>query len=119
MAMLYDRNAYWHNYKLPNLRIIVLNNHGGAIFSVIDGPSELEEAEEYFVTRQKATAHKLALEYDFDHLKLDSLKKLTNLCKDFFDFDGRTKILEIETTAPDAKATLEAFKNQIRKNYEA
>jgi 2-succinyl-5-enolpyruvyl-6-hydroxy-3-cyclohexene-1-carboxylate synthase len=104
---------------LPNLRIVVLNNHGGAIFSIIDGPSDLAEAEEYFVTMQKATARNLAVEYDFDYLKLDSLKKMKNLLKDFFEFDGRTKILEIETTAPDAKATLEAFKNQIRKNYEA
>src|SRR5690606_34268185 len=27
MAFFYDRNAFWHNYPLKKLRIIVLNNH--------------------------------------------------------------------------------------------
>src|SRR5699024_9014048 len=38
MAFFYDRNAFWHNYPLANLRIIVLNNHGGGIFRLIKGP---------------------------------------------------------------------------------
>lgn len=119
MAFFYDRNAFWHNYSLPNLRIVVLNNHGGAIFSMIDGPSALPEMEEYFVTQQKLSAHALAAEYNFDYLKLDSLKKLKNLLKDFFDFDGRTKILEIDATAAQAKNAVEKFKQQIKNNYEA
>jgi len=119
MAMLYDRNAFWHNYKLPNLRIVVLNNHGGAIFSMIDGPSNLPEADEYFITKQKGNAKALAAEYDFDYLNLDSLKKIKNLLRDFFDFDGRTKILEIESKTSEAKVMLNEFKRQIRKNYEA
>ena len=32
MAFFYDRNAFWHNYRLPNLRVVLLNNHGGGIF---------------------------------------------------------------------------------------
>lgn len=119
MAFFYDRNAFWHNYKLPNLRIIVLNNHGGAIFSMIDGPSQLPEADEYFITHQKLTARNLANEYDFDYLKLDNLRKLKNLLKDFFESDSRTKILEIESTAATAKKVVDEFKTQIRKNYDA
>ncbi len=118
MALLYDRNAFWHNYKIPNLRVVVLNNHGGAIFSMIDGPSHLPEADEYFVTDQKASARFLALERDFDYLKLDNLKKMKNLLKDFFEFDGRTKLLEIESTPREANAIMTGFKNQIKKIYE-
>jgi len=119
MAFFYDRNAFWHNYKLPNLRIIVLNNHGGAIFSMIDGPNQLPEASEYFITQQKLSARGLAQEYEIVYLKLDNLRKMKNLFKDFFDFDGRTKILEIETKADDAKIVFDNFKKQIRKNYDA
>lgn len=117
MAFFYDRNAFWHNYKLPNLRVVVLNNHGGAIFSMIEGPSKLAEANEYFITNQKLTAKSLTQEFDFDYLKLDSLKKLKNLLKDFFDFDGRTKIMEIESGSEEAKKVMQEFKNQIRSNY--
>src|SRR5690606_17399659 len=35
MAFFYDRNAFWHKYSLPNLRIILLNNHAGGIFRLI------------------------------------------------------------------------------------
>src|SRR5690606_8486249 len=43
MAFFYDRNAFWHNYPIPNLRVVVLNNHGGTIFNMIDGPASLPE----------------------------------------------------------------------------
>ncbi|MGE0590022.1 MAG: 2-succinyl-5-enolpyruvyl-6-hydroxy-3-cyclohexene-1-carboxylic-acid synthase [Cyclobacteriaceae bacterium] len=119
MAFFYDRNAFWHNYKLSNLRIVVLNNHGGAIFKMIDGPGNVAEADEYFVTNQKLTAKTLAQEFDFDYLKLDSLKKIKNLLKDFMEADGRTKILEIETSPESAKKTIEEFKEHIRKSHEA
>ncbi|NJN41694.1 MAG: 2-succinyl-5-enolpyruvyl-6-hydroxy-3-cyclohexene-1-carboxylic-acid synthase [Flammeovirgaceae bacterium] len=32
MALFYDRNAFWHSYAYPNLRIVLLNDHGGGIF---------------------------------------------------------------------------------------
>ncbi len=37
MAFFYDRNAFWHQEAMPNLRIIVLNNHAGGIFRLIKG----------------------------------------------------------------------------------
>ena len=119
MAFFYDRNAFWHNYKLSNLRIVILNNHGGAIFKMIDGPGNVTEADEYFITNQKLTARSLAQEFDFDYLKLDSLKKAKNLLKDFMEADGRTKILEVETTSALAKKTIDEFKEHIRKSHEA
>ncbi len=119
MAFFYDRNAFWNNYPIPNLRVIVLNNHGGIIFSMIDGPGNLPEQQEYFVTHQRLTAKNLAEEFGFDYLKLDHLKKIKNLFKDFMDFDGKTKILEIES---DQQLNIEQFlkfKMDIKKGYEA
>jgi 2-succinyl-5-enolpyruvyl-6-hydroxy-3-cyclohexene-1-carboxylate synthase len=118
MAFFYDRNAFWHNYPLPNLRVVVLNNHGGIIFGMIDGPGTLPEAEEFFITRQKLGAKKLCEEFDFDYLKVDNKRKLKNLLKDFFEFDGRTKILEIETDINTNKIVFENLKNKIKKSYE-
>jgi 2-succinyl-5-enolpyruvyl-6-hydroxy-3-cyclohexene-1-carboxylate synthase len=117
MAFFYDRNAFWHNYPIPNLRIIVLNNHGGIIFSMIDGPENLPEKEEYFVTRQQLNAKSLATEFGFDYLKLDSLKKQKQVFKDLYTFDGKTKILELESGQALNKETFEEFKKEIRKGY--
>jgi 2-succinyl-5-enolpyruvyl-6-hydroxy-3-cyclohexene-1-carboxylate synthase len=118
VAFFYDRNAFWHNYPIPNLRVILLNNHGGIIFSIIDGPASLPEADEYFVTRQKLTAKKLCEEFDFDHLLLDQARKKKNFLNDFFQLDGRTKILEIETELMTNKILFDNFKQKIKKSYE-
>jgi 2-succinyl-5-enolpyruvyl-6-hydroxy-3-cyclohexene-1-carboxylate synthase len=117
MAFFYDRNAFWHNYPLPNLHILVLNNHGGIIFNMIDGPGNATELDEFFVTRQKLTALPLATEFGFAYLHLDSLKKIKNNLKDFFIFDGKTKILEIESTQDENKRAFEKFKQQIKSGY--
>ena len=118
MAFFYDRNAFWHNYDLPHLRVVVLNNHGGSIFNMIDGPADLPEKEEYFITRQTLTAKNLAAEFGFDYLQLDSFKKLKSILKDFYHFDGKMKILEIETKADLNKGIFEQFKKYIKKGYE-
>jgi 2-succinyl-5-enolpyruvyl-6-hydroxy-3-cyclohexene-1-carboxylate synthase len=52
LSFFYDRNAFWHNDLPQNLKVVVLNNQGGAIFNMIDGPARQPEAREYFVTRQ-------------------------------------------------------------------
>jgi len=118
LAFFYDRNAFWHNYALPNLRVLLLNNHGGIIFSMIDGPRSLPEAEEYFVTHQKLNAKKLCEEFNIDYLRLDNKRKLKNLIKDFFEADGKTKIMELESDSALNKVLFENLKQKIKTSYE-
>lgn len=118
LAFFYDRNAFWHNYDLPNLRVVVLNNHGGVIFNMIDGPGSLPERDEYFITKQALNAQKLCEEFDFDYLKLDNKRKIKNTLKNFFEFDGRTKILELETSIDLNKSIFDKLKQTIKKSYE-
>ncbi|MBX2963550.1 MAG: 2-succinyl-5-enolpyruvyl-6-hydroxy-3-cyclohexene-1-carboxylic-acid synthase [Cyclobacteriaceae bacterium] len=118
MAFFYDRNAFWHNYPLPNFRVVVLNNHGGTIFNLIDGPSSLPETGEYFVTHQTLSAKKLCEEFGFDYLKIDNRRKIKNMLKDFFDFDNSTKILEFESAHSLNKTIFEELKKKIKQQYE-
>ena len=118
LAFFYDRNAFWHNYPLPNLRVVLLNNHGGIIFKMIDGPGSVPEADEYFITKQVLNAKKLCEEFDLEYLKLDNKRKVKNLIKDFFDTDKRTKVLELETDIVHNKEIFDNLKKQIRKGYE-
>lgn len=108
LAFFYDRNAFWHNYALPNLFIAVLNNHGGIIFNLIDGPTGLPESEEFFITQQQLSAKSLATEYGFSYSTVD-MKNLT----DFFKSNGKVKILEIESTQAENKLIFEEFKKKI------
>lgn len=118
LAFFYDRNAFWHNYKLDNLRIVLINNHGGLIFNMIDGPRDVPESKEYFVTRQKLTANHLCEEFGIEYLKLDHKRKLKNMLADFFQFDGKPKVLEIETDMSVNKTIFESLKQNMKKSYE-
>jgi 2-succinyl-5-enolpyruvyl-6-hydroxy-3-cyclohexene-1-carboxylate synthase len=118
VAFFYDRNAFWHNYPTPNLRVVLLNNHGGIIFKMIDGPGKVDQADEYFVTHQRLNGKKLCEEYSIDYLKVDNRRKVKNLTKDFFDFDGKAKLLEIESDLTMNKNIFDNLKQKIRKTYE-
>lgn len=119
MAFFYDRNAFWNNYRVPNLRIVIINNHGGAIFGMIDGPQGLPEADEYFITRQSLTARSLADEFGFGYTVVRGGSVSRDLLDAFFKPDGKTKILEYESTASDAGRIFLEFKEQMKKTYEA
>jgi 2-succinyl-5-enolpyruvyl-6-hydroxy-3-cyclohexene-1-carboxylate synthase len=85
---------------------------------MIDGPGALPERDEYFVTKQTLTAQKLCEEFDFDYLKLDTKRKIKNTLKNFFEFDGRTKILELDSSIELNKTIFDNLKQTIKKSYE-
>ena len=115
MAFFYDRNAFWHNYPYPNLRILLLNNHAGGIFRMIKGPESLPELEEYFETEQRLTALSIAKEFDFEYLKCNRRSKLTNYIKEFLELTGGPKILELESESKINRKTLSDFKDILSK----
>jgi 2-succinyl-5-enolpyruvyl-6-hydroxy-3-cyclohexene-1-carboxylate synthase len=97
MAFLYDRNSLWHNFLPKNLRIIVLNNHGGGIFRLLDGPKGQPELEEYFETRQKLFAENTAKDMGLPYYFCNTMEELQKHLSAFFDSTSGAKLLEIET----------------------
>lgn len=117
LAFFYDRNAFWNNYLPNNLRIVLLNNHGGGIFNMIDGPRNLKEAPEYFITRQNLRADKIANEFHLDYTYCNNLNALKAALPHFLASDGNSKILEIETSIEKNTLMFNLFKQQIREKY--
>jgi len=111
VAFFYDRNSFWHNYSYNNLRVVLLNNHGGGIFRIINGPSNQPELEEYFETKQPLNAELTAKEFGLDYFICTNSDDLSKVWDAFFNFDGKAKILEIET---DSKVNASIF-NEFRK----
>jgi 2-succinyl-5-enolpyruvyl-6-hydroxy-3-cyclohexene-1-carboxylate synthase len=106
MAFFYDRNALWNNYTPDNLRIIILNNHGGGIFRIIDGPNKQAELDEYFETKQTLIAENTAKDYNLNYFLCKSEKDLEKNLGSFFIPSEKSGILEIET---DSKTNAEIF----------
>jgi 2-succinyl-5-enolpyruvyl-6-hydroxy-3-cyclohexene-1-carboxylate synthase len=114
MAFFYDRNAFWHNYAMPNLRIVVINNHAGGIFRLIDGPAKQPELEEFFETRQRLNARHLAEEFGFGYSLVKTKEALDRELIHFYEPSLHPKILEIETSSPKNAAILKQVKEKIK-----
>lgn len=114
MAFFYDRNAFWHNYTMPNLRIILLNNHGGGIFRLIDGPKNQPELKEYFETRQSLTAQNLAEEFGFEYAMVCKYEELQKELQTLFAPGVKPKILEILSESSKNAQILSTVKALIR-----
>ncbi|MGC3946665.1 MAG: 2-succinyl-5-enolpyruvyl-6-hydroxy-3-cyclohexene-1-carboxylic-acid synthase [Chryseolinea sp.] len=118
VAFFYDRNAFWHNHAVPNLHILLLNNHGGGIFKMIDGPGNLSEVDEFLVTRQQLTAKKLCEEFGFEYNELNSRRQMANAVKDLLEPSPRTKLLEFHSSVETNKNILLSLKRLIKDSYE-
>src|SRR5690606_26750779 len=100
MAFFYVRNAFCHNYSLPNLRI----------FRLINGPASQPELEEYFETQQRLDASYLARENNFEYTKVSDEIALNEALKTFFQQSVKPKILEITSSSPQNAAILSKLK---------
>jgi 2-succinyl-5-enolpyruvyl-6-hydroxy-3-cyclohexene-1-carboxylate synthase len=94
-AFIYDRNALWHRHMPANLRIVIINNRGGGIFRLIDGPANQPELEKYFEAGQFLTAERLAADHGLEYASCSNREGLEVMLKNFFAENPRPKILEV------------------------
>ncbi len=99
LGFFYDRNGLWHAHLPPNLRIVLLNNHGGGIFDLIDGPDRLpvDVQRTFFLTPQPLTARRTAADHGLDYLHAADATGLESALASFFVPRPRPALLEIET----------------------
>ncbi|AGA78592.1 2-succinyl-5-enolpyruvyl-6-hydroxy-3-cyclohexene-1-carboxylic-acid synthase [Echinicola vietnamensis] len=114
MAFFYDRNAFWHNYTTNNLRIILLNNHAGGIFRIINGPNKQPELEEFFETKQSLNAAHLAMDFGFGYLPVKSEEELDAALMDFYHPSVKPKIIEVFSDSAENTAILNTIKSNLR-----
>ncbi|EJF08712.1 2-succinyl-5-enolpyruvyl-6-hydroxy-3-cyclohexene-1-carboxylic-acid synthase [Pontibacter sp. BAB1700] len=115
MAFFYDRNGLWHNYLPANLRIVIINNHAGGIFRLIDGPRRQPELEEFFETRQQLDARSTAQDFGLAYTACASLEELEQALPAFFAPNAGAGILEIYTDSKANAAEFAAYKQALLK----
>ncbi|MFN2422368.1 MAG: 2-succinyl-5-enolpyruvyl-6-hydroxy-3-cyclohexene-1-carboxylic-acid synthase [Cryomorphaceae bacterium] len=97
-AFMYDSNALWNNSMPQNLKIIVINNEGGGIFRIIEGPAGTEELEPFFEAHHPASIRDIATAFGVNYLKAENGAELIESVRDFKAAKGCT-ILEVKTHA--------------------
>ena len=97
IAFFYDRNAFWNQHFPTNLKIILLNNQGGNIFRMIDGPASQPELETYFETPHGLDAKGVAVEFNLAYFMADTFEAYQTAVNKFLLLNGQSAIFEIIT----------------------
>ncbi|MFD2520632.1 2-succinyl-5-enolpyruvyl-6-hydroxy-3-cyclohexene-1-carboxylic-acid synthase [Emticicia soli] len=95
VSFFYDRNAFWNTYLPGNLRVVLINNQGGNIFRIIDGPNRQAELKDYFVTEQNYTAKLTCEEAGVEYMQVSNEQELEKSLESFFKPDNQAKLLEL------------------------
>ncbi|MET4108192.1 2-succinyl-5-enolpyruvyl-6-hydroxy-3-cyclohexene-1-carboxylic-acid synthase [Hymenobacter sp. UYP22] len=117
VAFFYDRNAFWHNYPTPNLCVLLLNNHAGGIFRLIDGPRQQPELEEFFETRQPLRAENTARDFGLRYLPVSTFAELESALPAFFAAESGAALLEITTDSPTNAEFFEHYRAAVRSSF--
>ena len=107
VAFFYDSNALWNKFAPANLRIIVLNNSGGGIFRLIDGPGQMPELGEFLETKHTRNARLLCEDMGVEYSSANNFEQLTVELEKFYQPANKPKVLEVFT---DAETNTKIFK---------
>jgi 2-succinyl-5-enolpyruvyl-6-hydroxy-3-cyclohexene-1-carboxylate synthase len=114
IGFFYDSNALWNNLNASNLRIIVINNGGGGIFRIIDGPdANSQELETFFETAHTRSAAGLAAMYSIPFQSAKDSQSLTDGLKWLYAQEG-CSILEVNTPRLENSPVLKEYFEHIR-----
>lgn len=98
LAFFYDSNGLWTDRLPENLGIILINNSGGGIFRIIEGPEDNAHTRRLLETRHQLNAEGIASTFGIDYQSCNTEKDLNTAMKVFFENQQkRCKLLEIFT----------------------
>ncbi len=114
IGFFYDSNAFWNEFVRPNLKIVVINNGGGGIFRIIEGPkSHVDAMEKFFETTHTRSAAGLAAMYNLDFRQSQDENTLTEGLEWLYQTKG-CAVLEVLTPRLDNDPVLKAFFQHIK-----
>ncbi|MDX8340515.1 2-succinyl-5-enolpyruvyl-6-hydroxy-3-cyclohexene-1-carboxylic-acid synthase [Draconibacterium sp. IB214405] len=112
LSFFYDSNALWNNYIGDNLRVIVINNGGGNIFSLIKGPGESPAFNKHFYAENKFKALGIAQTFGLDYLSAENETELKNSLAELYSpTRKKPTILEVFT---DAEVNTKTFRGLFK-----
>lgn len=114
LAFLYDINALWQERIPQNIKIVVLNNHGGGIFELIDGPNNHIETLPLQTTNHALNMAHLAAHFKVEYLMAQTNEQLENCLIPFLSL-SKPVILEIQTERSLNNNFYNEFKETVNK----
>lgn len=114
VSFFYDSNAFWNRYLKGNFKIVLINNGGGGIFRIIDGPATSAQLVDYFEANHSTSALGICESYDLEYKTVNSMNDLERLLPTFFDHSERPQLVEIFTQSEGNAEHLNYFFNALK-----
>lgn len=117
LSFFYDQNALWNSQLRGNLRIILLNNHGGGIFSTLPGLEASAAAHDMVSATHNADARGICTQNDIGYLKANNIDEMQlGIVTLLTQQTDRPMLLEVFTNAEeDAKAMKDYLRFELKK----
>jgi 2-succinyl-5-enolpyruvyl-6-hydroxy-3-cyclohexene-1-carboxylate synthase len=110
LSFFYDQNALWNRNLNGKLRIIVLNNGGGAIFGKFQGLKESQAREEMIMAKHHATAEGICSQNDVKYLAAHTMEEMEQGISQLIHAESeRPMLLEVFTDMDVDNEMLEAI----------
>lgn len=116
-SFFYDANGLWNNYIPRNLKIIVINNNGGGIFRIIDGPKQ-SGALSFFETPHNRSVKGLCELHNLHYTSVEKEEGLKPAITKFFNSnEDKPMVLEIFTPSEQNDMVLKDYFKNIKISY--
>jgi 2-succinyl-5-enolpyruvyl-6-hydroxy-3-cyclohexene-1-carboxylate synthase len=96
LSFLYDSNGLWNSNFPANLKILLLNNGGANIFSMIGNKEVTEHAQEFFHASHHVDIAKITAAHGLKHILCSKIDELPTQIVNFLQFAGPA-VLEVTT----------------------
>ncbi|MEZ4808517.1 MAG: 2-succinyl-5-enolpyruvyl-6-hydroxy-3-cyclohexene-1-carboxylic-acid synthase [Flavobacteriales bacterium] len=113
-AFCYDSNAFWNEQLSPLLKLIVIDNGGGNIFRVIEGPDKDAELLPWFEAPHGRDIEKLVGSYGLPYYHASDQTTLVAALDKLYARHEKPAVLHISTDAATSPRVLRDYFKRLR-----
>jgi 2-succinyl-5-enolpyruvyl-6-hydroxy-3-cyclohexene-1-carboxylate synthase len=99
LSFVYDSNALWNKSFPENLKIVVLNDGGGGIFRLLEGPGNMDFFEEFSITHHPVSLELLCGAFGHRFGRAANFDELDQQLEALLAPGAGLGVLEVDTTA--------------------
>ncbi len=101
LSFVYDSNGLWNKDFPENLKIVVINDGGGGIFRLLDGPGRMDFFEEFSVTHHPVSLELLSGAFGRRFARAANMQELDHQLASLCSPGSGLSILEVDTAGSD------------------
>lgn len=117
LSFFYTVGALWNIKHIKNLRILLINNTGGAIFHSLPGLDSSTSLKQYVAAGHNSNAEKWVDAAGFKYLSATNDSELKKAFASFFSKDvDQSIMLEVFTDIDKSKEVVQEYNNKLKNN---